>query len=44
MGRLWAGFLKTLKITLETPAQSVATSLKPTPIAKGIQLTKEIYT
>lgn len=31
MGRLWARSLNTLKITLETPAQSVATSLKPTP-------------
>lgn len=38
----WARFLNTLKITLETAAQSVATSLKPTPIPKGIQLTRKI--
>lgn len=44
MGRLWARFLNTLKITLETPAQSVATSFKPTPLPKGIQLTRKIYT
>lgn len=45
MGRLWARSLHTLKITLETPAQSVATSLKPTPpLPKGIQLARKINT
>lgn len=43
MGRLWARFLNTLKITLETPAQS-GHVLKASPYSQGIQLTREIYT